>query len=108
MSPYLKTAIGFVAGFIADHLHLRFLASQQEPPVQKTPRTRDMKRLTDGQIILLIKTWDQFKHHNANRAQGQPRLTQGDLMKWANDKFGCNKSRKTYMRIINEYKGKNL
>ena len=65
---------------------------------------RDTSRLTDGQIIALARTWREAQEFNKRRQKGDPpRITQEDLTKWANETFHKNKSRKTYMKIINQY-----
>lgn len=78
---------------------------RSEPKLEiKRAVPRDTSRLTDAQIIALVRTWQEAQTFNATRRKGDPpRITQEDLTVWANETFGKNKSRKTYMKIINQF-----
>lgn len=117
MSLAIKALAHSVLDFAAEHLHFKLqkhrLQKTAEPLLEPKPTkkrrtiTRDYARLTDGQIIALVRMYQKVQKHNNNPDRTKKIITQQDIADWANEKFGVNKSRKTYMKIIREYLEKN-
>lgn len=110
MSLPLKALAHTLVSFAVDHLRLRFhehKVRQEQPAepvfvVDPEPKKirRDHKKLSPTEEMAICVLWDQFEAKNQRRSKGEPKKTQADFAALMNQLYGCNKSVRTYMRII--------
>lgn len=103
MKRHVLTLADLTLGHLVREISTRLFKpkSSSKPVVNKPKRTRDTRRISDEQIAELVRYYQEIKFRNTKLLH-KDRITQDDLTAWANNKFGFNKSRKTYMKIIKE------
>jgi hypothetical protein len=114
VKPAFNRLAHSVLGFLAEHLHLKFQErrvrkelSSTQAPAKGTQKRHDHTRLTDGQLEALVRMYLDSQRHNKNPDRSTPRITQQDIANWANETFGVNKDRKTYIKMIRDHLGEN-